>query len=177
MTEQHPRADAPQPAPAAPAARVEPAERAENGASGRPKAPFRDRSAPAAPARRRPWLGRRHAALLAAGAGLAVLGLATLLVVFVGLVTSTLRTGLGDESSCVAAATAGEAGAAVSTSVLPPRAVCTWTVDGRTAETVLAEGPTAVAGVATGAVAVGVLLVAGTSVAAWRARRAESAPA
>lgn len=154
-----------------------PAERSEIGAFTPANTPARDLSADAAPARRRPWLGRRHAGLLAAGAGLAVVGLVTLLVVWVGLVTSTLRTGLGDEGSCVAAATAGDGGAAVSTSMLPPRAVCTWTVDGRAAETVLAEGPAAVAGVAAGAAGVGVLLVAGTAVAAWRARRRPSGPA
>jgi hypothetical protein len=124
-----------------------------------------------APVRRRPWLGRRHAAVLAAGAALAVAGLVVLLVVWVGLVTSTLRTGLAEEGTCVAAATAGEAGAAVSSTLLPPRAVCTWTVDGRSTETVLAERPAALAGAALGAVGVGVLLVAGGAVGAWRARR------
>ncbi|MBW0253334.1 hypothetical protein [Cellulomonas sp. PS-H5] len=131
-----------------------------------------------APVRRRPWLSRRHAAVLAAGAGLAVVGLVVLLVVWVGLVTSTLRTGLGEEDTCVAAATAGEDGATVSSSLLPPRAVCTWTVDGRATETVLAERPAALAGAAVGAVGVGVLLVAGGAVAVWRARRRpEVAPA
>lgn len=124
-----------------------------------------------APARRRPWLGRRHAAVLAAGAGLAVVGLVVLLVVWVGLVTSTLRTGLAEDGTCVAAATAGEGDAAVTSSLLPPRAVCTWTVDGRATEQVLARGPAALAGVATGAAVVGVLVVAGGAVAAWRARR------
>jgi len=121
--------------------------------------------------RRRTWLGRRHAAVLAAGAGLAVAGLVVLLVVWVGLVTSTLRTGLAEEGTCVAAATAGEGDAAVSSSLLPPRAVCTWTVDGRTTETVLAEQSPVLAGAALGGVAVGVLLVAGGATAAWRARR------
>lgn len=121
--------------------------------------------------RRRIWLGRRHAAVLAAGAGLAVAGLVVLLVVWVGLVTSTLRTGLAEEGTCVAAATAGEGDAAVSSSLLPPRAVCTWTVDGRTTETVLAEQSPVLAGAALGGVAVGVLLVAGGATAAWRARR------
>lgn len=118
------------------------------------------------PVRRRPWLARRHAAVLAAGAGLAALGLIVLLVVWVGLVTSTLRTGLAEEGTCVAAATAGEEGAAVSSSLLPPRAVCTWTVDGRPTEQVLAERPAAVAGAAVAAVGVGVLLVVGGAAAA-----------
>lgn len=121
--------------------------------------------------RRRTWLRRRHAAVLAAGAGLAVAGLVVLLVVWVGLVTSTLRTGLAEEGTCVAAATAGEGDATVSSSLLPPRAVCTWTVDGRTTETVLAEREPVLAGAALGGVAVGVLLVAGGATAAWRARR------
>jgi hypothetical protein len=128
-----------------------------------------------APVRRRPWLARRHALVLAAGAALAVAGLVVLLVVWVGLVASTLRTGLAEQGTCVAAATAGEAGATVSSSLLPPRAVCTWTVDGRASETVLAERPPALAGAAVGAAGVGVLLVAGGAVAAWRARRAPQA--
>ena len=131
-----------------------------------------------APVRRRPWLGRRHAAVLAAGAGLAVVGLVVLLVVWVGLVTSTLRSGIGGDGPCVAAATSGDEGAAVSSTLLPPRAVCTWTVDGRATETVLAERPAALAGAAVAAVGVGVLLVAGGAVGAWRARRrpAEGTP-
>lgn|GEM_PF-914816 len=131
----------------------------------------RDLPSGAAPVPRRPWLRRRHAAVLAVGAGLAVAGLVVLLVVWVGLVTSTLRAGVGGDGPCVAAATAGEEGAAVTSSLLPPRAVCTWTVDGRATEQVLAQGPAALAGVATGAAVVGVLVVAGGAVAAWRARR------
>lgn len=127
--------------------------------------------------RRRTWLGRRHAAVLVAGAGLAVVGLVVLLVVWLGLVTSTLRTGLAEQGTCVAAATAGDGDAALSSSLLPPRAVCTWTVDGRATETVLAEGSAAVAGAALGGTAVGVLLVAGGATAAWRARRRATAAA
>jgi hypothetical protein len=115
--------------------------------------------------------------VLVAGAGLAVVGLVVLLVVWLGLVTSTLRTGLAEQGTCVSAATAGDGDAAVSSSLLPPRAVCTWTVDGRATKTVLAEGSAAVAGAALGGTAVGVLLVAGGATAAWRARRATAAAA
>jgi len=109
---------------------------------------------------RRPTSTRR-AALLTAGAGLAVAGLVTLLVLWIGLVAGTLRTGLAEEGTCVAAATAGEDGAAVTSSLLPPRAVCTRTVGGQEQETVLAEAPAGVALAAAAAAGAGVLVVLG----------------
>jgi hypothetical protein len=104
----------------------------------------------------------RRAALLAGGAGLALVGLVVLAVLWVGLVSATLRSGLAEDGTCVAAATAGEGDAAVTSSLLAPQAVCTWTVDGRTQDVVLAERSPVVAGVAAAAVAVGVVTIAGT---------------
>lgn len=136
-----------------------------------------------APARRRrTWLGRRTAAGLALGALLAAAGLVTLLVLWIGLLTATLRTGLADDaddaagsagpaSACVAAATDGVGDAAVTSTLFPPRAVCAWTVDGTPTTTVLAErsaGPATAAAVVAG---VGVLTVAVTAATALAARR------
>jgi hypothetical protein len=118
----------------------------------------------------------RRAALLAAGSGLALAGVVVLAVLWLGLVSSTLRTGLAEEGTCVAAATAGEGDAAVTSSLLPPRAVCTWTVDGRTQDVVLAERSPAVAGVAAGAVAVGVATAAVTLMRSAAARRRAGRP-
>lgn len=116
-------------------------------------------------------MGTRRAALLTAGAGLAVAGLVTLLVLWIALVTATLRTGLAEEGSCVAAATDGEAGAAITSTLLPPRAVCTWDVDGQAQETVLAQGPAGVAVAAVVAAGTGVLVVLGTVGVALAGRR------
>lgn len=107
-------------------------------------------------------MSTRRAALLTTGAGLALAGLVTLLVIWVGLVTATLRTGLAEPGTCVAAATDGQDGAAIGSTLLPPRAVCTWEVDGVTEETVLAQGPAGVATAAVVAGGAGVLLVLGT---------------
>lgn len=120
---------------------------------------------------RRP-IGTSRAVLLTSGAGLAVAGLVTLLVLWLGLVTGTLRTGLAEEGTCVAAATAGEDGAALTSTLLPPRAVCTWVVDGRQQETVLAEGPAGVAVAAAVAAGAGVVVVLATVGALLVRRRA-----
>lgn len=118
-----------------------------------------------------------RAALLAGGAALAVVGLVVLLVQGIALVTGTLRTGLADEGSCVAAATAGEDGAEITTSLLPPRSACTWTVGGRPQETVLAEGSAPAVTAAVVATAVGVTLVLGTAGVALARRRRGVPPA
>jgi hypothetical protein len=118
----------------------------------------------------------RRAALLAGGAGLALVGLVVLAVLWVGLVSATLRSGLAEDGTCVAAATAGEGDAAVTSSLLPPRAVCTWTVGGRTRDVVLAERSPVVAGVAAGAVAVGVVTIGVTLTRSAAARRRAGGP-
>ncbi|QZN86530.1 hypothetical protein [Cellulomonas sp. C5510] len=120
--------------------------------------------------------GTARAALLAGGAALAVVGLVVLLVQGIGLLTGTLRTGLADEGSCVAAATAGEEGAEITTSLLPPRSVCTWTVGGSPHETVLAEGSAPAVTAAVVAAAVGVTLVLGTAGVALVRRRRDVPP-
>ncbi len=123
----------------------------------------------AVPRRRASW-GVRRSALLLGGSGLAILGVLTLVVVWVGLVSASLRAGLDDGGACVEAATAGTDGAEVATSVLPPRSVCRWTVDGLPVETVLAEGSTGLVVAAGAGVVVGVLVVGGTALAARRGR-------
>jgi hypothetical protein len=139
------------------------------------------RSGDPAPLRRsRTWLDRRTAAVLAGAALVGVAGLVTLLVLWVGLVTATLGAGLGDGASdgagdpagaCVAAATADEDAAAVASTLLPPRAVCTWTVDGRAETVVLAERPAGVATAAVVAAGVGAVVAAGTLAVWFRGRR------
>lgn len=129
--------------------------------------------------RRSTGLGRRTAAGLALGALLAVAGLVTLLVLWVGLLTGTLRTGLagdgaaaGPAGDCVAAATDGVGDAAVTSTLFPPRAGCTWTVDGVRSTTVLAERPASVATAAAVAAGAGVVVVAVTVAVTMTARRA-----
>ncbi len=112
----------------------------------------------------------RRSALLLGGSGLAILGVLTLVVVWVGLVSASLRAGLEDGGACVEAATAGTDGAEVATSVLPPRSVCRWTVDGEPVEVVLTEGSTGLVVTAGVAVVAGVLVVGGTALAARRGR-------
>jgi len=119
--------------------------------------------------RRRP--GTRRAALLTGASALALAGLLVLLVQWIGLVAGTLRTGLADDGTCVAAATAGEGDAALSTSALPPRSVCTRTVDGRTERTVLAEGSAPLAVASAAAAGVGVVVVLGVAGSVLVARR------
>lgn len=127
---------------------------------------------------RRGGLGTRRAALLAGGAALALAGLVVLLVQWVLLVTGTLRTGLADEGTCVAAASAGDPGARIATSALPPRAVCVRTVDGRVEETVLAEGSGVLSAGAAVAAGVGAVVVLATgAVVLVERRRAERAAA
>jgi hypothetical protein len=120
--------------------------------------------------------GVRRAALLAGGAGLALVGLVVLAVLWIGLASTTLRSGLAEDGTCVAAATEGEADAAVTSSLLPPRAVCTWTVGGRTQDVVLAERSPVVAGVAAAAVAAGGLTIAGTLARGALVRRRAARP-
>jgi hypothetical protein len=130
-------------------------------------------------------LARRTAAGLALGALLGVAGLGTLLVLWIGLLTSTLRTGLAEDATtdpagaCVAAATDGAGDAAVTSTLLPPRAVCTWTVDEQPTTVVLAERSPALATTAAVVAGAGLLTVGGTlAVAAVRTRRrAAAAPA
>lgn len=140
-------------------------------------------SAPGLASRRRStWLGRRTAAGLALGALLALAGLVTLLVLWVGLLTATLRTGLAEApgtadpaSACVVAATDGVGDAAVTSTLFPPRAVCTRTTDGSRTTTVLAERPAPVATAAAVVAGAGVLTVAVTVGATWWGRRAARA--
>ena len=134
--------------------------------------------------RRSTWLGRRTAGGLALGALLAVAGLVTLLVLWLGLLTASLRTGLSDAAApddpagaCVAAATDGAGDATLTSTLFPPRAACTWTVEGERSTTVLAERSATVATVAAVVAAAGVLVVAVAVAAAIRSRRTARDPA
>ncbi|WP_309134875.1 hypothetical protein [Cellulomonas sp.] len=114
-------------------------------------------SAPA-PARRRD-LGRRRALALLVATGLALVGVVTLLVVYVGLAARAMGASVDAEQPCLVAAQDGGT-ARVRHELLPPRAVCTWQADGEPREVVLASAPTPlVVGAGTLAVA-GVLATA-----------------
>ncbi|QGQ19972.1 hypothetical protein GC089_13045 [Cellulomonas sp. JZ18] len=81
----------------------------------------------------------RALALLVAS-GLALVGVLTLGVVYAGLGVRALGSSVEGAQPCVAAVE--EDGAArVRWSVLPPRAVCAWEVDGRREEVVVASAP------------------------------------
>jgi hypothetical protein len=59
----------------------------------------------------------------------------------------------------------------VTSTLLPPRAACTWTVDGRSQAVVLAERPAGLATAAVVAAGGGALVAAGTLAAWLRGRR------
>jgi hypothetical protein len=104
------------------------------------------------------------------GSGAALLGLVTLVVVWVVLVSGSLSSGLADEGTCTAAAGAGTDAAAVATTLLPARSVCTWEVDGGVQEVVLSTVPDAVVVAALVGVVGGVVVVGATALAARRGR-------
>jgi hypothetical protein len=125
---------------------------------------------PVRPPRRRAQWSLRRSLLLLGGSGAALLGLITLVVVWVVLVSGSLSTGLADEGTCTSAAAEGTDGATLSTSLLPARSVCAWdTADGRQ-EVVLSSVPDAVVIGALVAIGGGVLVVGGTALAARRGR-------
>lgn len=114
--------------------------------------------------------GVRRAAVLFCGAGLALAGLVTMIVLWVQVATAALTEGARTPDSCVTAAGDGAGDAQVTYAALPPSATCTWTVDGERTATVLAESSAPVAWTATGAAAAGLVLVAAGAVSARRAR-------
>lgn len=105
-----------------------------------------------APGRRAVVRTRALALLLASG--LALVGVLTLGAVYAGLGMRALAAPGDHAQACVAAV--GDDGAArVRWSVLPPRAVCAWDVDGRRDEVVLASAPTPLVVAAAGLAAAG----------------------
>lgn len=106
----------------------------------------------------------RRAAGLLVGSGLALAGLVVLLVLWIGVGAGSLREGAGEKDPCVAAAAAGTDDADIRYELLPPRSVCTWTVDGRTERRELAHAPGVLAGGAAAAVVVGLVTVGAAGV-------------
>lgn len=109
-----------------------------------------------APARR-PTTSRRVAlgALVLTAVG--ILGLGMLAASWLAVGVRTMRAAeAADAPACVVAYGAGEQGADLHYELLPPRGVCTWTVDGRTQDVVVAQVPTALAAGAVVAVLAGV---------------------
>lgn len=74
--------------------------------------------------------GVRRAAVLFCGAGLALAGLVTMIVLWVQVATAALTEGAQVPGTCVTAAGEGVGDARVTYAALPPSATCTWTVDG-----------------------------------------------
>ncbi|NYD87670.1 hypothetical protein [Cellulomonas oligotrophica] len=110
------------------------------------------------PARRVP--DRRHALHLLLASGLALVGVLTVAVVYLGLgvrtLTAAAEPGAGPAAACLAAADDPAVG--VRYELLPPRSLCTSVVDGEAVEVVVAEVATPVL--------VGGLLLAAVGVAA-----------
>ena len=94
-----------------------------------------------APTRRRPHSRRRAVQLLAAS-GLALVGVLTLAVVWLGLGVNALRLSATGDVPCLASQTTDDARLAFE--LLPARAVCVHDVEGQRQEVVLASAPTAV---------------------------------
>lgn len=105
--------------------------------------------------------GRTRGQLLAllAGSGLALVGLVVLLVGWIGVGVSTLESSNATDEPCLVAYAAEQA--SVQFSAFPPRAVCTWDVDG--AEVVVAQMAPQVfaAGLAAAVLGVGVTVTVG----------------
>lgn len=110
-------------------------------------------SGPVAPPRRRRAPSRRRALALLVASGLALVGTITLGVVYAGIGVRTLRASVTAEEPCLVAYEQ-DASARVRYTVLPPQGVCTWEVDGRRTDVVVASAPTALA-VGAGTLALG----------------------
>ncbi len=118
-------------------------------------------SAPAGTPPRRRGPSRRRALALLVASGLALVGVVTVGVVYAGIGVRTLRASVTADEPCLVAYDQDRAGARVRYTVLPPQGVCTWDVDGRTTDVVVASAPTALA---VGAWALAVGGVAGVAV-------------
>lgn len=110
-------------------------------------------SGPLAAPRRRGVPSRRRALALLVASGLALVGVITLGVVYAGIGVRTLRASVAGDQPCLVAYE-DDASARVHYTVLPPQGVCTWDVDGRRTEVVVASAPTSLA-VGAGALALG----------------------
>jgi hypothetical protein len=120
-----------------------------------------DMSAPSASPRLDP---RRRALLMLVGSGVALLGLLTLVVLWISLGVSTLRAGAALDEPCLAAYDAESDDADIRYTAFPPQAICTWTVDGASEEVVVERAPVPVFAAAGLAAFAGLAVVAGVLV-------------
>ncbi|NUU18317.1 hypothetical protein HP550_13760 [Cellulomonas humilata] len=116
-----------------------------------------------------PSVGRALALLVASGA--AIVGMVLLVICYTGIGVTSLTSSVDDMDPCVEAYSAGTDSASVRYTVAPPRAICTWDVDGEPTDVVVAAASVPL--FATGAVlAVGGVLVCGVLVVGpWLSRR------
>jgi hypothetical protein len=80
---------------------------------------------------------RRALALLVAS-GAAIVGMVLLVVCYTGIGVSTLSSSKDHPDPCVQAYAAGTDDASVRYTVVPPKAICTWDVEGEPTEVVVA---------------------------------------
>ena len=81
-------------------------------------------------------MGRALALLV--GSGAAIVGMVLLVVCYTGIGVTTLTATKDDPDPCVEAYAAGTDSASVRYTVVPPKAICTWDVDGEPTEVVVA---------------------------------------
>ncbi|WP_146192428.1 hypothetical protein [Cellulomonas sp. WB94] len=102
----------------------------------------------------------RRALVLLVASGVALAGIITLVVVWLGIGVTALDAGRVQTEPCLVAYQAGTHDAAVHYTAFPARSVCTWTVDGAPREVVVASAaPAVVAGGLTAAVLGGAAVV------------------
>ena len=113
----------------------------------------------------------RRALALLIGSGAAIVGMVLLVICYTGIGVTTLTATKDDPDPCVEAYAAGTDSASVQYTIVPPKAICTWDVDGSRTEVVVAAASVPL--FATGAVlAVGGVLVCGVLVVGpWLQRR------
>ena len=114
----------------------------------------------------------RRALALLIGSGAAIVGLVLLVICYTGIGVSTLTSSKDDPHPCVQAYAAGTDDASVRYTVVPPKAICTWDVDGSQTEVVVAAASVPL--FVTGAVLAvgGVLVCGGVLITARRSRQA-----
>lgn len=105
---------------------------------------------------RRPTTSRRVALGAFVLTGVGIVGLVVLAVSWLVVGTRTMSAAESpDASGCLAAYGDGTGDADLHYTVLPPQGVCTWTVDGRQEDVVVAQVPTAITAGAAAAVLCG----------------------
>ena len=125
-----------------------------------------------APTRRRPR-SRRHAVLLLVSSGLALVGVLTLAVVWLGLGVSALRVSAAGTEPCLVASES-DPDVRLRFDLVPARALCVQGAGADRQEVVLASAPT---GVVVGGIVLAAAGIAGTAAVLVAARRPSPAPA